>query len=352
MDVGKIARYTELSSRTIYNLVSTGKIPHHRVNAKRVLFDKDEIDEWMRTRRRRGAPPKAARASAIPPEQVSGEENAVRGAAVTARGSSPAHRRTSAAWAGMKDPASSPVPPEMPAAATRTVLARPRRTHLLRSGLISLIMIVIAGLGAALYLSRHRSPDALEAIPRGIPVNLDARLARIDYLDFIPAGAGEGSGGGAVLIKLDYRSQPMEVQGQVESPQIKSLLLGALKNEEEDYSIKSKSIDIVQPYYRDPEIRTVLLSIMARDKDPVIRMKAMTVLSKIVGNREIKGALVDRLKNDTNIGVRYKALELIEKDVDAEILGLLRTLKDKETNRIIRDRAGSIYEAHIGAKRT
>ncbi len=333
MDVGDVSRFTGLSPRTIYNLVSTERIPYQRVNAKKVLFDKNEIDAWMkarRTRRTTTGPANSSQSATAAPQETRSEP-------VSVSQEKP-----------IVLPGALPRSSKLPDVSPKAVSSVPtRRSYLLQSGLISLALVTIAALGGWLYLSKSRVPGPSAPSSEIIPVNLNADLARINYLDFVPEGTAGTEAGGTVQIKLEYLSKPMEVRGQVQSPQIKSLLIGALKKQDEEYSIKSKSIDIVQPYYADPEIRAVLLSILARDKDPVIRMKAMTVLSKIAGNREIKSALIDRLKNDVNVGVRYKALELIEKDVDDEILGLLRILKDKETNRIIRDRAGSIYEAHI-----
>lgn len=329
MDLEAVVQYTKLTSRTIYNLVSTGKIPYRRVNGKKVQFDRGEIDAWMKTRRTRRTSPKST-----PPAQKSIE-------------AAPISASPSSAF---------PSVPSGPSAVADTPQSvssrRPHTHHGFRSVLGSAALIAVAVIAGRLFLSKHRVADSIPATSSGIPVDLKANLAKINYVDFIPSGEAETPAAGTVQIKIDYLSRPMEIQGQVGSPQIKSLLLEALKNENEEYAIKSKSIDIVQPYYSDPEIREVLLSILSRDKDPVIRMKTMTVLSKIAGNREIKKALIDRLKNDENIGVRYKALELIENDVDAEIMGLLRILMDKETNRIIRERAGSIYEAHLGTQGT
>ena len=50
MNVKQLAEYTQLSSRTIYNLVYQKKVPFKRISQKKVVFYKEEIDEWLAAR--------------------------------------------------------------------------------------------------------------------------------------------------------------------------------------------------------------------------------------------------------------------------------------------------------------
>ncbi len=364
MTVKELAVYANLSPQTIYNLVCQNKIPFKRVSEKKVQFEKDEIDVWLKQRdldkaviirarriRKRAEKlpipasveaPCAVEAiepapSALPPPASPG----------SAYSGSPVHSLPYLpSFFGMEPPIHSAAKAPRPDSRRN-----PWLTPLL------LFLILPGWVGGLLYIrSRvHKTPSSASSV---LPVGLNAEAARIDTLDYVPAPAREPNAraasatkdSGLVQIKLDYLSQIIEVEGTVGSPQIKSLLIRALKSDKEEYSVKSKSIDIVQPYYADPEIRGALLHILARDENPVIRMKAMTVLAKISGNPEIKSALLERLKNDTNMGVRYKALELIENDIDGEILSVLKILKEKETNKIIKERAETIYEGYAQRK--
>lgn len=48
---GEAAEYIGIPVTTLYALVSQGRIPHYRYGPRFVLFDLDELDEWMRERR-------------------------------------------------------------------------------------------------------------------------------------------------------------------------------------------------------------------------------------------------------------------------------------------------------------
>ena len=49
MNVEQIAEFIGVSRSTIYGLVKTNEIPHIRIKS-RVLFDKEEIKNWVRIR--------------------------------------------------------------------------------------------------------------------------------------------------------------------------------------------------------------------------------------------------------------------------------------------------------------
>lgn len=53
MDVKEVSEYTGLSQQTIYNLVSTKKIPFKRLSARKVLFEEKKIARWMKKREKK-----------------------------------------------------------------------------------------------------------------------------------------------------------------------------------------------------------------------------------------------------------------------------------------------------------
>jgi len=40
--------YTGLSKSTIYELTSQSKIPHYKPNGKKIFFDREEINSWLK----------------------------------------------------------------------------------------------------------------------------------------------------------------------------------------------------------------------------------------------------------------------------------------------------------------
>ena len=50
MDVKDLSEYLKLSVSAIYKLTSTSEIPHYK-NGKRLYFKKEEIDEWIFSKR-------------------------------------------------------------------------------------------------------------------------------------------------------------------------------------------------------------------------------------------------------------------------------------------------------------
>lgn len=51
MDVNEVAQFLKMSSSHIYTLTSRKEIPHMKVLGKKLLFDKSEILDWLRTKK-------------------------------------------------------------------------------------------------------------------------------------------------------------------------------------------------------------------------------------------------------------------------------------------------------------
>jgi excisionase family DNA binding protein len=50
LNVKEIAEMLNISTSHIYTLTSTKKIPHIKLLGKKVLFDKNEIKEWLKSK--------------------------------------------------------------------------------------------------------------------------------------------------------------------------------------------------------------------------------------------------------------------------------------------------------------
>jgi excisionase family DNA binding protein len=51
MSVSEVADMLKMSQSHIYTLTSTKKIPHIKLLGKKLLFDKKEINEWLKSKK-------------------------------------------------------------------------------------------------------------------------------------------------------------------------------------------------------------------------------------------------------------------------------------------------------------
>ena len=317
MDVQTTSKYTRLSVRTIYNLVSTGKIPYKRISPKKVIFIEEEIDEWLRTRED-GRKTKRIEVETRP-EEASADPCSFEG-----------DLRTTA----------------LPHHFSEAPLLSSRKAQkIFHSGIIAFVLIALGWGGGYLYFkSQGRSESTPKPFSSLNGVDMETLLThgKIDSLDF-----GQASNDlDHVQVKLDYLSQIVSLEGAISSPQIKPFLVNALRSEEDNYAIKSKTMDALKTLFLDPDVKGALIHSLTHDQNPIIRMKAMTVLANIATSDEVNKALVDRLKNDENTGIRFKALELIEQSMGREIVSILRNLKAPDKNSIIKNRIDAIYRKY------
>lgn len=317
MDVREISEHTNLSIRTIYNLVSTGKIPYKRISPKKVVFLREEIDEWLRIREdgRKSRKNKNESLSEGPLKETQNQEKSGNDVILS-------------------------VPDHIVQVRTAG-----KRNYFLQAGILSLVLITLGWGGGYLYFRSHgRNTSASKPFTSLDGVDMATLIAdgKIDSLDF-----GQASNDlDHVQVKLDYLSRIVSLEGGISSPQIKPFLVNALKSEEDNYAIKSKTMDALKSLFLDPDVKDALIYSLTHDQNPIIRMKAMTVLANIAGSREVNNALVDRLKNDENTGIRFKALELIEDSMGREIVSVLRGLNVPDRNSIIKNRIDAIYRKY------
>ena len=55
LTVEEVCRYTGLSKSYLYKLTSAGMIPHSKPIGKLVFFSKEEVNDWLLGRKRKGA---------------------------------------------------------------------------------------------------------------------------------------------------------------------------------------------------------------------------------------------------------------------------------------------------------
>jgi excisionase family DNA binding protein len=297
MNIKEVSEYTHLAPQTIYNLIHTKKIPFRRVSPKKVIFDKREIDKWIEER---GVSKKSE-------EEQRELENVT--------------RRYDGIKRGRKRKK------------VKRLFVKLKHAYIILP-IISLMMLAIGWMGRIIYENEYIK-------------SLKSEISDIDYLNIESLIENAKIGNlkmseslledNQVKIKLDYIND-VELEGNVNSDYIRPLLIYTLKNRDESYAIRSKTIDIVKPLIYEQEIRTTLIQVLEHDKNAAIRMKAATVLAKVAEDREVKKAILDRIKNDNNVGVRFKALEILEKIVDKEIILAIEKAKAHEKSEIIKRR--------------
>ena len=50
MNVSELSKLLKMSTSHIYSLTSTKKIPHIKLLGKKILFDKSEINNWLKSK--------------------------------------------------------------------------------------------------------------------------------------------------------------------------------------------------------------------------------------------------------------------------------------------------------------
>jgi len=50
LDVNEVAEFLKMSVSHIYTLTSTKKIPHIKLLGRKVLFDRNEIKDWLKSK--------------------------------------------------------------------------------------------------------------------------------------------------------------------------------------------------------------------------------------------------------------------------------------------------------------
>ena len=281
MDVKEVSAYTKLSQQTIYNLVCMKRIPHKRISARKVVFDEEEIARWMRKR-------EGQKEKKIKPGQI-----------------------------------------------LRNIFFKKGMAY-------SFGIVVIFALGCLSGIKYHRNHSAIPekaALGEALDIKSLIDKQKIVGVDFKMGPIDEGK----VEVKLNILSD-RELRDTVNSDKIRPLFEYALFNGDGKYSEKAKTIDIVNNYIADPEIKKMLIRVMNSDKNMAIRMKAVTVLSRIIYERDVKKAFLQRMENEENDIVRFKILDVIAKVVDEDVLRTMERIKDKDKDKIIKARIDNLLK--------
>jgi hypothetical protein len=125
------------------------------------------------------------------------------------------------------------------------------------------------------------------------------------------------------------------IRGSSQDPNIRGLLISTVK-EYPNSGVRLESLDALTPRASDLDVQKMLLATMVEDGNPGVRLKALEALKPHHNEPEVRRGLVRILQGDDNPGMRVQAIELLTEKPDRELVGVLQTLVEQESNNYVR----------------
>jgi hypothetical protein len=139
-------------------------------------------------------------------------------------------------------------------------------------------------------------------------------------------------------VKVQYdRVMPGSVQGDLNDPKVKDLLLFAAKSDENS-GVRLNSVDALAEKSDDPRVRETLTYALRYDSNPGVRLHSLEGLSSFVKDDiRVRNAVLEALLNDSNLGVRSGALHSLEPvKADSSVRMALQQLAKEDPSEYIR----------------
>jgi len=169
---------------------------------------------------------------------------------------------------------------------------------------------------------------------------VDLHSAQVAGINVMASGAGEPP-----QVELQMRAQqPFRVQGTVNNPNVKNVLLNILRNNDRfDPDVRLDAVDLLRAKNDDPEVRNVLCHAVHTDPNAAVRLKALEALNGAEPQDLVRQTLLDALVDDRNPGVRVEAINTLRSMAaqgkvvsDDHLLAVLRERMKKDPNTYIR----------------
>ena len=132
----------------------------------------------------------------------------------------------------------------------------------------------------------------------------------ISNLRFIDSDAADGE------IEFTFQaSRPVHLKGNVNDPQIQSVLTYSMLNEQNPGSRLNSinAMDTETPMQYDSDVKNALITVVMTDENPGVRREALKLMNKFPYDETLKETLLYVITNDTVSGLRIEALNsLIE----------------------------------------
>ncbi|MBN2105216.1 HEAT repeat domain-containing protein [bacterium] len=119
------------------------------------------------------------------------------------------------------------------------------------------------------------------------------------------------------------------IQGEIQDPDIQTLLAYALMTDERD-NLRLRSMDMIQTVSHNETVEEALLHTLANDPNPGLRYRAIKLLKHFPINDKMKSLLIRVLFQDTNPGIRIQVTEKLIQSNDPEIQSILEKRAEKD----------------------
>jgi hypothetical protein len=157
------------------------------------------------------------------------------------------------------------------------------------------------------------------------------------------------------IVQVTYnRVTPETVQGPLDDPQIRKLLLIAMKAPANN-GVRTDSVALIANECRighncvdgpDGDVRNGLLVSLRYDKDPNVRLAALEGLQPYVAqDQRVRDAVLDALAHDRSERVRTRAIGLLQPvQSDSSVRQVMRTVSTTDANPYIRTVSNQVLQ--------
>lgn len=194
----------------------------------------------------------------------------------------------------------------------------------------ALLMIGFAGGALTTYRMSADRSKPLSGLITSEPTSVDAAsVAQIDSV--IPQNGNQ--------VQIKYNTlQPQTVNGSMDDPRIRQLLLLAARNNRNS-GVVLDSLDVLTRTPEDNAVREALVYALRYDKNPGVRLKSLEGLKGYVKDDvHVRDAVIEALLHDNNAGVRQEAIGLVDAvKADSSVRAALMVLAERDPNKFIRE---------------
>ena len=171
----------------------------------------------------------------------------------------------------------------------------------------------------------------------------------ISNVRFIDSDASDGE------VEFTFEaSRPVHLKGNVNDPQIQSVLTYAMLNEQNPGSRLNSinAMDTEIPMQYDSDVKNALITVIMTDENPGVRREALKLMSKFTYDETVKQTLLHVITSDTVSGLRIEALNsLIEAGsqgykLNQDDLNLFRQKLQQDENPYIKLRSRTILQEY------
>ena len=208
--------------------------------------------------------------------------------------------------------------------------------------------LVVAGFAGGHYAEYFRGARAQAAhTPVVISNQATGTISSVSGIEQTP---------NSELVQVNYtRSVPESIQGTLDDPHIRELLLLATQNHV-DNSVRADSVSLLANECKaghecgtsteGQTIRHALMVALRYDKSAAVRERALTGLEPYIAeDTRVRDAVLEALMHDPSANVRTAAINLLEPvQADSSVRQVLHTVSTQDANPYIRTTSRQVLE--------